>query len=98
MAYVIAEPCIGFKDTACVDVCPVDCIHPRKDESDFAGARQLYINPDDCIDSGARAPVCSVTAIFTVEDWPAPWRYSGPADAEFSARTGSSVPDIPDVT
>jgi ferredoxin len=28
MAYVIAEPCIGTKDTACVDVCPVDCIHP----------------------------------------------------------------------
>ena len=26
MAYVIAEPCIGTKDTACVDVCPVDCI------------------------------------------------------------------------
>ena len=30
--YIIAEPCIGTKDTACVDVCPVDCIHPRKDE------------------------------------------------------------------
>ncbi len=26
MAYVIAEPCIGTKDTACVDVCPVECI------------------------------------------------------------------------
>jgi len=24
MAYIIAEPCIGTKDTACVDVCPVD--------------------------------------------------------------------------
>jgi len=24
MAYVIAEPCIGVKDTACVDACPVD--------------------------------------------------------------------------
>jgi ferredoxin len=30
MAYVIAEPCIGVKDTACVDACPVDCIHPKK--------------------------------------------------------------------
>jgi NAD-dependent dihydropyrimidine dehydrogenase PreA subunit len=29
MAYVIAEPCIGTKDTACVDACPVDCIHPK---------------------------------------------------------------------
>jgi NAD-dependent dihydropyrimidine dehydrogenase PreA subunit len=26
MTYVIAEPCIGTKDTACVDACPVDCI------------------------------------------------------------------------
>lgn len=33
MAYVIAEPCIGVKDTACVDACPVDCIHPKKDEA-----------------------------------------------------------------
>ena len=24
MAYIIAEPCIGTKDTACVDVCPAD--------------------------------------------------------------------------
>ena len=31
MAYIIAEPCIGTKDTACVDACPVDCIHPKKD-------------------------------------------------------------------
>ena len=30
MTYVIAEPCIGVKDTACVDACPVDGIHPKK--------------------------------------------------------------------
>ena len=36
MAYVIAEPCIGTKDTACVDACPVDCIHPKKDSDKFA--------------------------------------------------------------
>ena len=45
MAYVIAEPCIGTKDTACVDVCPVDCIHPRKDEAEHEGVKQLFINP-----------------------------------------------------
>ena len=27
MTYVIAEPCVNTKDTACVEVCPVDCIH-----------------------------------------------------------------------
>jgi ferredoxin len=51
MAYVIAEPCVGIKDTACVDVCPCDCIHPLKDEAEFSTSPQLYINPDDCIDS-----------------------------------------------
>lgn len=40
MAYVIAEPCIGTKDTACVDACPVDCIHPKKDEPAFAAEVQ----------------------------------------------------------
>ena len=39
MAYVIAEPCIGTKDTACVDACPVDCIHPKKDEDGFEASR-----------------------------------------------------------
>ncbi len=56
MAYTIAEPCIGTKDTACVDVCPVDCIHPRKDEANFEAEVQLYIHPDECIDCGACVP------------------------------------------
>ena len=53
MAYVITEPCIGTKDSACVDVCPVDCIHPRKDEPGFEAATMLNIHPDECIDCGA---------------------------------------------
>ncbi len=73
MAYVIAEPCVGTKDTACVDVCPVDCIHPRKDEPKFEGETQLYIHPDECIDCGACVPVCPVTAIFALEDLPEKW-------------------------
>ena len=40
MAYVIAEPCIGTKDTACVDVCPVDCIHPTKDSAQYEEIEQ----------------------------------------------------------
>ncbi|MCY3542960.1 MAG: ferredoxin, partial [Chloroflexi bacterium] len=27
MTYIIAEPCVDLKDSACVDVCPVDCIY-----------------------------------------------------------------------
>ena len=73
MAYVIAEPCTGTKDTACVDVCPVDCIHPRKDESDFAAVDMLYIHPDECIDCGACVPACPVDAIFTLDETPQKW-------------------------
>jgi len=83
MAYVIAEPCIGTKDTACVDVCPVDCIHPRKDEQQFAGEPQLYIHPAECIDCGACVPVCPVTAIFALEDLPDKWQSFAPVNAEW---------------
>jgi len=41
MAYVIAEPCTGVKDTACVDVCLVDAIHPKRTETGFSTAPQL---------------------------------------------------------
>ena len=56
MTYVITEPCIGVKDRACVDVCPVDCIYEGED--------QLYINADECIDCGACEPECPWQAIF----------------------------------
>ena len=64
MAYVIAEPCIGTKDTACVDACPVDCIHPKKDSEKYATEEMLYIDPVECIDCGAcvryaRSPLSS---------------------------------------
>ena len=74
MSYYIAEPCIGTKDTACVEVCPVDCIHPTKDDDKFEEAKQLYIDPDVCIDCGACEPVCPVTAIFPEEELPDKWQ------------------------
>jgi NAD-dependent dihydropyrimidine dehydrogenase PreA subunit len=63
MTYVITEACIGVKDRACVDVCPVDCIYEGED--------MLYIHPDECIDCGACEPECPVSAIFPEEDVPA---------------------------
>ena len=64
MPFVITDPCIDTKDTACVDVCPVDCIHPRKDEAEFEQASMLYIHPEECIDCGACVPACPVAAIY----------------------------------
>jgi NAD-dependent dihydropyrimidine dehydrogenase PreA subunit len=51
-----------------VDVCPVDCIHPRKDEAEFAQTTMLYIHPDECIDCGACVPACPVAAIYDSPD------------------------------
>ena len=73
MTYIITEPCIGTKDTACVDVCPVDCIHPKSDEDGLEEAEQLYIDPEECIDCGACVPACPVEAIFAEEDLPEQW-------------------------
>lgn len=73
MAYIIAEPCIGTKDTACVAVCPVDCIHPSKEESNFLDVEMLYIDPDTCIDCALCVDECPVKAIFQQEDIPAEW-------------------------
>ena len=74
MTYIITEPCIGTKDTACIESCPVDCIHPRKDEEEFEGETQLYIDPEECIDCGACVPECPVEAIFPEDEVPEEWQ------------------------
>jgi NAD-dependent dihydropyrimidine dehydrogenase PreA subunit len=63
MAHVITQPCIGTKDAACTEVCPVECI--------YEGDDQFYIHPEECIDCGACVPACPVSAIFPEEDVPA---------------------------
>ena len=59
--------------TACVDVCPVDCIHPTKDEPEFEKEKMLYIDPETCIDCGLCVDECPVKAIFPEEDLPSEW-------------------------
>ena len=86
MAYVIAEPCIGTKDSACVDACPVDCIHPKKDSEKFSGEVQLYIDPVECIDCGACVPVCPVSAIFAQDDLPDKWKEYTEKNAKYFGR------------
>jgi ferredoxin len=73
-AYVIAQPCVVTKDTACVDVCPCDCILPTKAEAEFATASQLYINPEDCIDCGVCIPACPVSTIYPADDLAEKWK------------------------
>ena len=79
MPYVIAEPCIDVKDRACIDVCPVDCIHPH--EAEDKGEKMLFIDPDECIDCGACEPECPVAAIFAEEEVPDKWKNFTPINS-----------------
>ena len=83
MTYVITEPCIDVKDTACVDVCPVDCIHPTSQSENFENAKQLYIDPEECIDCGVCEPECPVEAIFMDEDVPEEWEHFTQINADY---------------
>jgi len=56
MTHVVFSPCIGTKDTACVQVCPVDCFFDIGD--------MLIISPEECIDCGACVDECPVDAIL----------------------------------
>ncbi len=83
MTYVITEPCIDVKDTACVDVCPVDCIHPTSSSDNFENVNQLFIDPEECIDCGVCEPECPVEAIFMDEDVPAEWEHFTQLNADY---------------
>ena len=77
MSFIIGKKCVRSCDTACVEVCPVDCIHGPID-IDGAGAEvttldsveglQLFINPDECIDCSACIDECPVDAIYEDEE------------------------------
>ena len=61
-------------------MCPVDCIHGPNDpegsgeeakDPDFdATSKQLFINPEECIDCGACEPECPVDAIYDEDEIP----------------------------
>jgi len=97
MAYVIAEPCVATCDTACVKVCPVDCIHgPMKpEEIEFIPPEerptklrglQLYIDPEACICCAACERECPVEAIFDEDDLPPAWEHFKEINARFFQR------------
>ena len=83
MPYVITRLCTN--DGACVEVCPVACIHTRP------GAPQFYIDPDVCIDCEQCEIVCPVDAIFKDVDVPAEHVESIDANASFFRRNKAVV-------
>jgi len=91
VTYVITDDCT--KDGACLNVCPVDCIHPRLDEGEFATESKLYIDPESCIDCGACVPVCPPVAIFQEDELPEQKAHFKQVDAEwFQKQRAASAP------
>ena len=90
MAYVIAEPCIGEKNGSCVDVCPVDCIHPTKEEPGYEEAEMLHINPVECIDCDACVEACPVDACFAEDMLPDRWTHFAKVNADFFSQAGDA--------
>ena len=87
MAYIIVEPCITVKDAACVNVCPVDCIHPKKDDPKFDGEQLIDIDPVECIDCGACVPVCPTQAIFPQDEVPEKYAKFTQLNADFYTKS-----------
>jgi ferredoxin len=71
MTHIITSLCL--RDSACVDVCPVECIVGGEPESEWPW---FYIDPDTCIDCGACVPECPYEAIFIEDEVPSDYELS----------------------
>jgi ferredoxin len=87
MPYVITSLCTN--DGACVEVCPVACIHTKP------GAPQFYIDPDVCIDCEQCEIVCPVDAIFRDADLPPEHADSIEVNAAFFRKNKAAVGPVP---
>jgi uncharacterized protein GlcG (DUF336 family)/NAD-dependent dihydropyrimidine dehydrogenase PreA subunit len=83
MPYIITSLCTN--DGACVEVCPVACIHTKP------GAPQFYIDPEVCIDCEQCEIVCPVDAIFKDIDIPPEHEASIEVNAAFFRKNKAAV-------
>jgi uncharacterized protein GlcG (DUF336 family)/NAD-dependent dihydropyrimidine dehydrogenase PreA subunit len=85
--YIITELCTN--DGACVEVCPVACIHTKP------GDPQHYIDPDVCIECEQCEIVCPVDAIFLDTKIPAQHVASIEVNASFFRKNKAMVGPVP---
>lgn len=87
MTYVITQLCTN--DGACVEVCPVACIHTTP------GAAQHYVDPDVCIECEQCKIVCPVEAIFIDKEVPPDLTMSLEVNASFFRKNKAIVGPVP---
>jgi uncharacterized protein GlcG (DUF336 family)/NAD-dependent dihydropyrimidine dehydrogenase PreA subunit len=92
MPYVIAAPCVDVKNGACVEVCPVDCIHTTPEDP------QHYIDPDVCIECEQCVLVCPVEAVFLDRELPPQWQQYTEINAAFFRKKKESETSVALVT
>ena len=99
MTFVIGEKCLGERYATCVDVCPVDCIHP----GDYQDQAFMIIDPEECIDCGVCLPECPIDAILETEDDDPEWtQINADLAPDFSSndpvepRAANDPPKIPE--
>ena len=64
MAYVITDKCLGEVYANCVDVCPVNCIHPGQ----YQHQSFMVIDPQECTDCASCFTACPIGAIVESAD------------------------------
>jgi len=79
MTHVITVLC--QLDGACVDVCPVECIVPGKEDDDKWNT--YFIDPETCIDCGSCVAECPYDAIFVDDEVPDEYKADTEKNVEF---------------
>jgi ferredoxin len=87
MPYVITDICV--KDGACVEVCPVECIHTTPT------APQFYVDPEICIECQQCFIVCPVQAVYLHSELPTEHMPAAERNAAFFRETKEIPGPVP---
>jgi ferredoxin len=79
-------------DTACVDVCPVDCIHLYTGDDPNIPTNQLLIDPEVCIDCAVCEPECPWEAIYQDAEVPQEFQQSIEINARIAGQEEIETP------
>jgi len=79
MPFVITDICV--KDGACVEVCPVECIHTTPTSPQF------YVDPEICIECQQCFIVCPVQAVYLHSELPLEHMVAAERNAAFFRQT-----------